>query len=284
MISRFKEYDMTEILLAFSHILAFSVFFIDSLFDIFNNHDIPDEFAAVGVLGGLTLHGAYSYVTGSPEAFIWSLGVGLAFSAYGWTAYWKGLWGGADAFAMSALGFMAPGTVSGVFSAVYILDMIFNFMLGAAVLTVIYSFYKFFQNGGNPKMFLDQILEDEKFLSVSILGAGAMSALLSSQNINGYVFFGVISLLLILYEFMKVVEDSFMVSTVATENLEGGEVPAPDEGFGKKIKGLTEEDIESIEKDEIEVRTGVPFLPVFLVALVLTDLTSSGMWLLHSIY
>ena len=75
-----------------------------------------------------------------------------------------------------------------------------------------------------------------------------------------------------------------MVSTVRTEDLEGGEVPARGEGFGKKIKGLSEEEIEGIESEEIKVRTGVPFLPVFLLALVLTDLTSSGIWLFYTIY
>lgn len=275
---------MAELLLVYSHVLAFSVLFIDSLFDFFNDHDIPDEFAVAGVIGGVTLHSAQSYFTGNPDAIIWSLGVGAVFSVYGWVAYWKGMWGGADAFAMSALGFAAPGPVSGLFNTAYLLDTVFNFVISATAVTVIYSGYKFIQQGGNPRIFIDRILEDEKFLAAALLGTGGLSALLEYQRLNGYIFFTLITGLLLLYETLSVIEKDFMVSTVKTEELEGGEVPARGEGFGKKIKGLSEDEIESIDTKEIKIRTGVPFLPVFLLALLLTDLTSSGIWLFYTIY
>ncbi len=275
---------MAETLLIYSHVLAFSVLFIDSLFDFFNNHDIPDEFAAAGVIGGITLHAGQSYITGSLEPVAWSLAVGTVFSVYGWGAYWKGMWGGADAFAMSALGFAAPGPVTGLFNVAYLFDTVFNFVVSATAVTVIYSAYKFKQQEGNPKIFLEKILEDEKFLALALIGTGGLSALLEYQGMNGYIFFTLIASLLVLYEILSVIESEFMVSTVQTRNLEGGEVPAQGEGFGKKIKGLSEDDIDSIDREKIKIRTGVPFLPVFLLALVLTDLTSSGIWLFYTIY
>jgi hypothetical protein len=275
---------MASVYLVLSHVLAFSVLFVDSLFDFFNNNDIPDEFAVAGIVGGLLLHSAETYTTGSMEPVLWSLGLGTAFFLYGWLAYWQGMWGGADALAMGTLGFAAPGTVSGSFSLIYVMNLLFNFMVAAAVVTVVYGGYMFFRAEGGPEALKKDLLENERKLSAMVLGAGIFSALLVSRGMNGFVFFGLMLILLFLYRFLKVVQEDFMVREIQVEDLEGGEVPAPDQGFGKKIQGLTEEDIAGIEKKSIKVRSGVPFIPVFLLTLLLTDLTSAGMWMLFAIY
>lgn len=271
------------LLLVYSHVLAFSVLFINSLFDVFNNHDVPDLFGIIGIIGGILFHAGHSYVTGSMTPLIWCLGVGGVFSAYGWIAYWKGMWGGADAMMLSALGFMTPGPVSGSFNIVYVLDLITNFMVAAVAVTVFYSVYKFWDQNGKPKDLLDEIIQDEKKLSILVLAAGVLSFILNTQGSNGLFFFLFALLFAFLYEFMKLVEDSYMVKTKSADEVEVGEVPSPDQGFGNKIRGLTEEEVEEIDS-ELEVRTGVPFVPVFLFAVLLTDLTSSGIWILYSFY
>lgn len=274
---------MLATLLVLSHVIAFSVLFIDSLFDILNSNDIPDLFGVIGIIGGIGLHAGYAYTISSLDPLIWCLGVGAVFSIYGWIAYWKGMWGGADAMMLSALGFMAPGPVTGNFSVVYIIDILANFMIAAVTVTVAYSLYKFFQQNGDPRLFIDAFLEDEKKLAGAVLATGIFSTFLISQGSNGYVFFASILVLLFLYEVLSVIEDEFMVTVKSAEDVEAGEVPAPDQGFGDKIRGLEEEEVEQLE-EEIKVRTGVPFIPVFLIALVLTDLTRSGIWILLSLY
>jgi len=270
-------------LLVLSHVLAFSVLFIDSLFDILNNNDVPDFFGILGILGGIVIHAIYSYTTGSLDPLIWCLGVGAVFSVYGWIAYWKGMWGGADAMLLSALGFMVPGPATGNFNVVYIMDLIANFMVAAVLMTVLYSVYKFFEQDGDPRIFVKKFLEDEKIIAGVIAAAGILSALLISQGSNGYVFFLSILVLVFLYEVLKVIEQNFMVEKKDPGEVEAGEVAAPDQGFGEKIRGLTEDEVENLD-EEIEVRTGVPFIPVFLLALLLTDLTVSGIWLIYSLY
>lgn len=271
------------LLLVYSHVLAFSVLFINSMFDIFNNHDVPDLFGMIGIIGGILFHAGHAYNLGSMNPLIWCLGVGAVFSAYGWIAYWKGMWGGADAMMLSALGFMTPGPVSGSFNIMYILDLITNFMVAAIGITVVYSIYKFWDQDGKPGELLNSIKEDEKLLSVIVLAGGVLSFILSTQGSNGWIFFSAVLVFVLMYEFMKLVEDSYMVKTKSAKEVEVGEVPSPDQGFGNKIRGLTEEEVESIE-GELEVRTGVPFVPVFLFAVLLTDLTSSGIWILYSFY
>lgn len=274
---------MLATLLVLSHVLAFSVLFIDSLFDILNGNDVPDFFGVIGIIGGLGLHAGYAYTTSSIEPLIWSLGVGAVFSLYGWIAYYKGMWGGADAMLLSALGFMAPGPVTGNFNIIYLLDLIANFMVAALAVTVFYSVYKFFQQDGDLKIFVEAFLEDERKIAGIILVTGILSSILIYQGSNGYIFFASILLLVFLYEVLSVIEDEFMVAVKSPEDVEVGEVPAPDQGFGEKIRGLEDEEVEKLD-EEIKVRTGVPFIPVFLIALLLTDLTRSGIWILLSIY
>ncbi|MFB6241833.1 MAG: hypothetical protein ABEJ36_03465 [Candidatus Nanosalina sp.] len=275
---------MAQIFLVFSHILAFSVLFIDSLFDFFNNNDIPDEFAALGVIGGILLHGIQAFVNGSLQPVIWSLGVGTVFSIYGWGAYYKGMWGGADAFALSALGFSVAGPVNGEFGFTYVFDLIFNFMAASVFVTLIYAVYKFREQEGELGVFTETVLENEKKVSIGVLGAGILSAILVAGGMNGYLFFLLMMSLLGLYIFLKTIEEEFMVREVNASELEGGEVPAPGQGFGKRIRGLSEEEVESIDSENFEIRTGVPFIPVFLISILLTDLTASGMWMLYMIY
>jgi hypothetical protein len=275
---------MESLLLVFSHVLAFSVLFVDSLFDFLNNNDIPDEFAVAGITGGVLLHAAQTYTTGSMEPLIWSLGVGSVFLGYGWLAYWRGLWGGADALVLGTVGFAAPGPVTGTFGFSYILDFVFNLMVAAYAVTVTFGIYKFRQQSGTLEVLKDDILENERLIAGSVLATGLLSSLLVVQGMNGFIFFALMVTLIFLYRFLKVVQEEYMVREVDVDNLEGGEVPAPGQGFGRKIKGLTQEDIESIDEDMIEVRSGVPFIPVFLVALVLTDVTVSGMWMLYALY
>jgi len=271
------------LLLVYSHVLAFSVLFINSLFDVFNNHDVPDLFGIIGIIGGILFHAGYAYNIGSMNPLIWCLGVGGIFSAYGWIAYWKGMWGGADAMMLSALGFMVPGPVSGSFNIVYVLDLITNFMIAAVAVTIIYSVYKFWDQNGKPRDLLDAIKQDEKKLSLLVLVGGVLGFILNTQGSNGLMFFSIVLVFTFLYEFMKLVEDNYMVKTRSADEVEVGEVPSPNQGFGNKIRGLKEDEVERID-DELEVRTGVPFVPVFLFAVLLTDLTSLGIWILYSFY
>lgn len=270
-------------LLLVSHLLSFTVLAVNSLYDIFNNHDVPDVPALAGIAGGVILHGVYAWNISSMTPLYWCLGVGLAFSAYGWLAYWKGMWGGADAMNLSMLGFTAAGPVSGAFSFSYTLDILANFVLASLVITVGYSVYKFQEQNGSIHEILDEFRENEGRISAGFLIAGGLGLLLNAWGGNGTGFFIAIAGLIILTVFLKTVQENYMVLEKNPEEVEAGDVASPGQGFGKKIRGLTEEEAEEVS-DSLEVSTGVPFIPVFLFALILTDLTASGFWLFYSFY
>lgn len=267
----------------FSHILAFAVLFIDSLFDFLNDNNVPDEFAVTGIIGGLLLHGAQSYVTGSMTPVTWSITGGLIAGVYGWAAYYKGFWGGADAMILTMLGFTVPLTATGEASVLYVLDLVFNFMISAVAVTIIYAGAKFYTAEGSTEKFLEKLKERRKFIATGIIFTGLFSIFLQINGVNGAVFFAVITVLLVMYEWISLVEDRYLVREIDAEDALD-EVPAKDQGFGKKIQGLTEEDLEKFEDEKIKVRTGVPLVPVFLLAVVLTDLTNLGVWALYALY
>ncbi|WP_414838216.1 hypothetical protein ACK3SF_02340 [Candidatus Nanosalina sp. VS9-1] len=267
----------------FSHILAFAVLFVDSLFDLFNDHNVPDEFAVTGIIGGLLLHAAQSYTTGSMTAITVCLIGGLVAGIYGWAAYYKGFWGGADAMILTMMGFTVPLTATGQASVTYILDLVFNFMIAAVAVTLIYAAKKFIEAEGSLREFQKSLKKRQRFIAAFITGTGLFSVFLWSNNVNGAVFFAVMTSLIFLYEWVKLVEDRYLVREIKTEDA-FNEVPAPDQGFDGKIKGLTEEEIEEYEEDTIKVRTGVPLVPVFLLSVVITDLTGLGVAAFYTIY
>lgn len=267
----------------FAHILAFGVLFVDSLFDTLNERNVPDEFAVAGIIGGLTLHGLQSISTGSIDPFIYSLGGGLISGTLGWLAYYRGFWGGADAMIVTMLGTTVPLTSSGQASTLYTLDMIFNFMISAVLVTIIYAGYKFITAEDSLERFKSNLIDRKRtvtgFMSFNI----AFSLFLIYEGVNGLFFFFLMTALILLYEWIRLVEKNFLVKEIdAEEALD--EVPAPDQRFGDQIRGLTEKELDDFEEDTIKVRTGVPMIPVFLLALLITDLTTVGVWTFYSLF
>lgn len=208
---------------------------------------------------------------------------GLIAGIYGWAAYYKGFWGGADAMILTMLGFTVPLTATGQASVTYVLDLVFNFMIAAVAVTVIYAAAKFYRAEGSTEKFLERIKEREKFISGAVIFTGLFSIFLWRFGVNGSVFFAVMTVLILLYEWISLVEKKYLVREIDVEEALD-EVPAQDQGFGKKIQGLTEKDLEEFEDEKIKVRTGVPLVPVFLLAIVITDLTSIGVWTLYALY
>lgn len=270
-------------MLVFSHLIAYAVLIVNSFYDIFNGRDVPDLPGLAGIAGGILFHGLYAWNISSLRPLYWCIGVGLAFSAYGWFAYWQGMWGGADAMTLSMLGFTAAGPISGAFNFSYLLDLLANFVIASVIVTVGYSVYKFREQGGEISDLRDALLEQEEKVSGAVLAAGGFGVILNSRGLNGTVFFILITALTFLYVFLKLVQDEFMVVEKKQEEIEEGDVAAPGEGFGKKIRGLTEEEVKEVS-GSLEVRTGVPFIPVFLFTLALTDFTASGFWVLYFFY
>lgn len=310
----------------FSHILAFSALFVASISDLYTT-DVPDIFGVVGIAGGLSLHAAQAFVTGSFDPLFWSLGVGAVFSLYGWGLYLLGMWGGADAFAMSVLGFAAPYSLSGP-GYLHSVNLFVNIMLLGFLYSVLFAVYRASRSGGVFRKTLKRLNVQEKRISLEVLFAGLIAAVMEFVGLPGLVYFVSLVVLIFLFRFFRVLEQESMSEKVEISELEPGAVidleqidiglareknslgkflesfrdRLEDIGLGKLGSGL--EGIErrvgfpevvGVEKEEIkklrdsgvetvEVKTGVRFVPVFPVALALTDISGMGILLLISIF
>jgi hypothetical protein len=284
-------------LLVLSHALAFSTLFLAAVFDL-KTTEVPDLVSIFGVVGGIFLHFMASLNAGfnlttllnvslifqNPLAWlqalgdplIWCLGVGTAFSIYGWGIYFLGMWGGADAFAMSVLGFAAPYSVAG-FGFLHGVDLFLNIMIAGFLYTVIFAFY---QATKRPEVWRNtwkQLKEQELRVSAEIVGAGLLGfAGEYTGTFNGMFYFGFFVLLIFLYRFLKNIQDDLLSTEVPVSELEGGEVLAAEEEEGGKIVGITEEEIKSLDKETVEIREGIRFIPVFPIALIMTDVFGLG--------
>jgi len=284
-------------LIIFSHVLAFSTLFIASISDL-KTTEVPDSVSVIGITGGILLHFMASLSAGlslnslinlslliqNPvtwlqalgDPLLWCLGVGTVFSIYGWVLYFLGMWGGADAFAMSVLGFAAPYSVSG-FGFVHGIDLFLNIMIAGFVYTLGFALYKSVKSPEVWQKTWNQIKDQEKRISIEILGAGFLGLIGEyTASFNGLFYFLFFVLLIFLYRFLNNIQERMLSTEVPVSDLEGGEVLAAEEKEGGKIVGITEEEIEELDKETVEIRDGIRFLPVFPVALVMTDVMGLG--------
>ncbi len=299
-----------------SHTIGFSVLFLGAIWDLYTT-EVPDLLGITGVLAGVGLHGYLSFSTGSLDPLLWSIGVGGLFSLYGWGMYFAGMWGGADAFAMSVLGFAAPYGLSGP-GAVHAVNLFLNVMIAGFVYTLLFAFYRLFQKRSVLEKVYGRLRMDERRMSIEILASGIFSGLLLIYGFPGFNFFVFLVFLVFLYRFLRVLEDE-MVEKVHVGDLQGGEVLARngdvdrvknknlvgrsleffdhllpggkrflkplERKFGySEVVGVREDEIRRLKNqgiDEVSVKHGVRFIPVFPVALLITDVMGGGLaWIL----
>lgn len=252
-------------LIEFSHILTFSLLFIAAIFDVRSElGDVPDIFGIAAVVGGIVLHAAESVFIGSFQPILFCLSAGIIFSVYAWGSYWKGMWGGADALALSALGFGAPYLTLSLAGAVrHSVSMFINLVLVSLIYTLVFSALRAFRKDGFLGEFTEKIREEQKVLG---LIAGLGLAFLGFFNpVKAAAMYVLLLFSPFIYLFLKVVEEYAMVEKMNVEELEGGEVLR-----GERIKGVSKEDLGELE-GEVEVVHGLRLMPVFPLALILTD-------------
>jgi len=262
-------------ILEFSAIISFSLLFIASIFDVKSlKGDVPEIFLFGGITTGIIFHLIYSIQAWSINPLLWSLGTGLSLTAYGYFAYRRGMWGGADMLGISVLGFSTPYLLG----PVGLMDLIVNIMGVGFVYALGYSMV-----GGlkSPEVRADfkENLVNDKFKASALIFAGFAFSVYSSFNgARGEVFFPLYLFMILTYYFTKSVEDHLMVKTMDASQVEVGDVLAEGE-----IKGITEEELDQLE-GEVKLKEGLRFMPVFPVAMVLTFYGFSLLTLMTQIF
>lgn len=259
----------------FSVIFAFSTLFVASIFDVRSQKgDVPEIILYVGVASGLILHIIYSLTNSTFTPILYSLVAGLLLGAYGYFAYRKGMWGGADFLGLLILGVSTPYFlgVMGVF------DLIVNVMMVGFLYAAGFGFYRGLKSNTAREDFISRLKESRKVVFGGLLGSAAFSIFAYSQGLNGLLYFLSFSFMIFLYYFMVSVEENLLVQKVDASEVEVGDVLAEGE-----IRGVEEEDLEELE-GEVKLKEGIRFMPVFPIGLVLTVYGISFLELLVQVF
>lgn len=252
--------------------------------------EIPDLIPYSMIALALIIKALNSYFSADVWIIIDSLIVGLSFFAFGLLLYLAGQWGGGDAKVLAAIGFLIPTLPSLYFSPkllfIFPLSFLLNLFLIGSIYIIIYAFAIAFQNKEVTSAFLKDIKGN--FRNLFLIFSITASIIISIPLILAFSFkFSVTHFLplsflpsvfglLVLWRFLRVVEDVGFKKKIQTENLEEGDMleeEIKDLGLDSKlIKGLTKEEVEKIRenKDEVAIREGVRFAPVFPMALIFT--------------
>jgi Flp pilus assembly protein protease CpaA len=269
--------------------------------------EVPDYISVTVAAGSLLLHGVVSYLNADWRFFWLSLAAGVSFFALGWLFYLMGSWGGADAFVLGAVGFAIPYQPPW-FSQIavpqwpYAFSVLLNVFIIGALYTLAYAIYK----GFTTKEFMSDFIEDVLDYKSRILGITAIYAAISlfaafylSKTLFVHVkaplyllmaYIPVLIGFLIMYRYLRVVENVAMRKTISTADLEVGDVLAENLDLengtidSSRIVGLDEGQVERIQDafSEVTIKYGVRFVPVFPVAVILSVVVGDLLVLLIS--
>ena len=207
-----------------------------------------------------------------------SLATGTVVLFLGLLNYKRGGWGAADAWIFAAIIYAIP-----IFnSRLFIINFFFNFMIVAAVYTIVYSIALGIKN----RFVFSYVSKAAKKQMKIVLGAPVIfsvlvSALLLIRGVFSVIVpalsFVVVLLAMLFWVYAKSVENHVFVRKIPTSKLKAGDV------LDDMIwKGLTEEEVMKIRKTKkfVSIKDGVRFVQVFPITLVVTLLLGNMLFMI----
>ncbi len=239
----------------------------------------------------------YIYIAQTTMGFV--LGLILAYAMF-----YLGQWGGGDSKLLMGLGAAIGFNVFGVFGEhnISFLTLLLNILLVGAVYGIVWSIYLAIKN---RKIFMKKfgeylhkkeiIIVRRILLSFTVLALIVIFFLLPVDFHLRYILFGIIAALFVMFYmwlFVKIIEESCMIKEIPVEKLTEGDWIYKDVYIGKKKiagpkdLGISKEQIELLLKlkkkgkiRKIMIKEGIPFIPSFLIALILTLLLGNWFFL-----
>ncbi len=278
----------------FSIVIALFGSSIAAYFDV-KTTDVPDFIAIYMAIAGVTINAIQSYLTGNNTYIIGSLIVGGIFTAIGALKYYTRLWGGADFLLFGAIGFLIPRmpstfvTVSAPWP--YPVTLVFNIMIIGAIYSIIYSVLLAIRTKGYWKLFLNNFRKSRKTLILGlILYFGLVFILSGATSIITsipftFIFIGFLQkfilyfiALIFLTVFLQTIQFDILNKKIRTTHLKEGDVLSEKVILRKKIIpankiiGLTKEQVKQIKQEKrfIKITQGVPYIPIFPIAIIVT--------------
>jgi len=248
--------------------------------------EVPDWLSYAGIAAGIGLHSVLAITSWSVQPLI-SLGLGLLiFVPLGLLMYYAGQWGGGDSKLMMALGALFGLSFSmSHFSVAFLINTLLAgalYGLGSVAFIAARNYAKIAPVYGT--------LAKQKPMLIarlfSMLAAIALILVVVSLDIPVraplLILAGLLPLLTYSLLVTKAVEQCCMLKTIPPSELREGDwivkdvVVAGKRITGPKDLGVTKEQIAELQRLSkkhtilVEIKNGIPFVPSFLLAFVLT--------------
>lgn len=274
--------------------VAFGGTMIAAILDLWTT-EVPDSISIIVGSVSFGLHLALSWVTGDITYALWSAGLGVGFLAAGWALYCVGGWGGADAVVLGSLGFALPyiGEVMAPLGAVpwpYPFTFMLNILIIGSLYSLAYAMYKGFTVDGLMQTFLDDIRNYAgRMMLIMIAVTGVMAGIALAADLQGLAPIGsslqvmvwylpLLIGLLILYRYLRIVEDHGLVREIDVEDLAVGDVVVEEieleagDIHPSRIVGIDEDQLDELieTKETVEIQHGVRFVLTFPLAFAAT--------------
>lgn len=221
--------------------------------------------------------------------------VGLAIGlAIGLLMFYTGQWGGGDSKLIIGLSALIGFSISDLAYGVPLLVIfIINILVVGAVYGLVFTFIKALLNFRKFRQVSEEKLRSKKIIVMRIilllLGILSLIFLLFTNSIESALIFGLVIILFIffyLWIFVSTVEKTCMIKKIKVSKLTEGDWILNDVVKKKKVvlkpvkTGVTLKQIAMLKKlriTEVTIKIGIPFVPSFLIAYILTF--ALGNWL-----
>lgn len=258
--------------------------------------EVPNWLSFGLIFSMLVLRVLYSYQYNDFSLLWIPLVVGACFFLLGIAFFYAGQWGGADVKLLTALG-LGFGTVLLEFRPYFvaqwpfIFTVLLNFFMIAVVYSISYAVILYLKNSKVKKDFVGSLNKYELLVGALLVAIGLVLGIGYGFTFLGtflpVVFLVLLPLLWFLSKFLKSVEKYCLYKRVSVKKLVEFDVPKKDVKLGKKIivskkdpNGMTLKQIRQIQKyvkkrklpKSIEVKWGVPLIPVFSITILVSVL------------
>ena len=263
--------------------------------------EVPDWINYALIFSGLGIAGIYSLAFSAGSFFIESLtGLAVCF-AIAMLMYYTGQWGGGDSKMIMGLGALIGLKAWPLEEWLFVPPFLLTFMAYTLIVGAVYGLaWSAALAYRHRKSFLQEFRKNNsrkdirmgKKIMIAVIAAGLAGSFFVPADLR----FLLLSVLLLaaatlyLFIFIKSVEKCCMLKRLTPERLTPGDWIAEEVKIkgklicGPKDLGITKEQIDQLLKHRNQVRSvlvkeGVPFVPSFLIAFILTWALGGGLFL-----
>lgn len=269
----------------------------------FKIREVPDWLSYSLIAIGLGLNLIFSFVYGNYWFFINSLAGFALFLAFGLVMFYTGQWGGGDSKILMGLGALM-GFDFRFIKFPFMITFFINILIVGAIYGLLWSLFLVLKNWKKFYKKFRKTLHSAKILKLKAYLIGIIILMLilfslNRKNIFGFLFLSLALMALVtfyLWVFVKAVEKTCMLKLVTPDKLTEGDWIAKNVKYkgeylcGPKDLGIEKKQIRQLMKlykqkkiKNILIKEGIPFVPSFLMAYIVSLFFGNLMFLLMAV-